>query len=271
MILEWFSFMKIFYCEDRFEDMMTCIYDAWSEALKIGHDNVRLAKKVDDQQSLFDEYIFVQPDKDKVVKVTRSIERDISRYAYMQVYYASLSNEEDALDAIYRYLILGFKVGQSITERLSEPAVMRMMELKRKVGNESHFFREFVRFSSIKLKSNNEVGFEDYYVAHIEPKCNIVSLLGNHFSDRMPSENWCIVDDNRRFAVIHPKDEEYYFQLLTDNEFEVLRKSEEFEDEYTTLWRTFFKTIGIKERENYRCQRNMIPIWMRKHAVEFME
>ena len=27
--------MKVFTCKDRLEDIMTCIYDAWSEALQI--------------------------------------------------------------------------------------------------------------------------------------------------------------------------------------------------------------------------------------------
>ena len=27
--------MKIFTCQDRLEDIMTCIYDAWSAALKV--------------------------------------------------------------------------------------------------------------------------------------------------------------------------------------------------------------------------------------------
>ena len=93
--------------------------------------------------------------------------------------------------------------------------------------------------------------------------------MAEHFADRMPSEHFVIVDDNRRLAVVHPKDEELYFMYLTDEEFDVLSRSEDFEDEYTRLWRTFFKTIGIKERENRACQRNMFPIWMRKHAVEF--
>ena len=37
--------MKIFTCKDRLEDIMTCIYDAWSEALLIGHDQIQLKKE----------------------------------------------------------------------------------------------------------------------------------------------------------------------------------------------------------------------------------
>ena len=44
---------------------------------------------------------------------------------------------------------------------------------------------------------------------------------------------------------------------------------EEYEDEYTDLWKTFFHAIAIDERKNYVCQRNLFPLWKRKHAVEF--
>ena len=56
---------------------------------------------------------------------------------------------------------------------------------------------------------------------------------------------------------------------MTDEEFQTLRKTEEYEDEYTDLWKTFFHAIAIDERKNYVCQRNLFPLWKRKHAVEF--
>ena len=130
------------------------------------------------------------------------------------------------------------------------------------MGSEAHYFREFARFTSLDDK---------VYVCHLEPKNNVIMLVGEHFADRMPSEHWMIIDDNRRFSVVHPKDEEFYLRYLTDEEFETLCRSETFEDQYTDMWRSFFKTIGIKERKNASCQRNMFPIWMRKHAVEFNE
>ena len=54
--------MKIFTCKDRLEDIMTCIYDAWSEALLIGHDQIQLKKEPVFQQTIFDEYIHVDQD-----------------------------------------------------------------------------------------------------------------------------------------------------------------------------------------------------------------
>lgn len=255
--------MKIYTCKDRLEDIMTCIYDAWAEALKIGHDQIQLKKEPVFQQTIFDEYVHVDRDTVKAEKVIRSIQRNISNEAYLNIYYATLSVEEDALQAIYNFLRVGFAVGSSVNEQYTNPHVMRILELRRRVSNEAHHFREFVRFQSLK---ENQV-----YVSHLEPKNDVIMLVGRHFADRMPSEYWLILDDTRKTACIHPKDGENYLRYLTEEEFQTLRKTEEYEDEYTDMWKTFFHTISIKERENYVCQRNLFPIWKRKHAVEFKE
>lgn len=253
--------MTVFTCENDLESMMTCIYHAWEWALKNGHDNMRLEREPVLQETFFDAYFHVDADPVKAEKVVRSIRQKISDESYIRVYYACLV-EEDLLDVIYRYLRIGFRVGKKVNHMLTEDSVMRLLEARRKVGNESHFFREFMRFSSVDGR---------VYIAHFEPKCNVAYLVSRHFVDRMPSEHWIIIDDVRKIAVVHPKDEEVYIRNLTQEEFERLKHSEELEDEYTKLWRTFFNHIGIKERTNYKCQRNLMPLWMRKHVVEFLE
>lgn len=65
--------MKVYTCEDRLTDIMTCIYDAWSEALRIGHNQIQLKKEPVFQQTLFDEYIHIDGDASRAEKVIRSI------------------------------------------------------------------------------------------------------------------------------------------------------------------------------------------------------
>ena len=86
--------MKIYTCKDRLEDIMTCIYDAWADALLIGHDQIQLKKEPIFQTTLLDEYIHVDGDSFKAEKVTRSIRRDISSRAYLYVYYASIQQKK---------------------------------------------------------------------------------------------------------------------------------------------------------------------------------
>ena len=278
--------MKIYTCQDRLTDIMTCIYDAWSEALKVGHNQIGLKKEPIFQQTMFDEYIHVDGDPSKAEKVIRSIRRSISETAYMNIYYASLSADENALQAIYDFLRVGFAIGSTVVEQYTNPHVMNLLELRRQVSNEAHHFREFARFNSI----DNKV-----YVCHLEPKHDVIYQVAEHFADRMPDEYFMILDDNRKYAVIHPgkhysgqqadrereiseqnrymmeKAQKMYLRELSDEEMKTLRQTELLKDEYTELWKTFFHTIGIEQRKNPTCQRNLMPIWKRKHAVEFMQ
>lgn len=250
--------MTVYSCKDDFISMMTCVYEAWSS--RKGHSNVRLVLEPIYEQELFTEYIYVDADEEKAEKVIRSIINKISRNVYSWVFYASKSCEADALDTIYRFLVMGFHYGDKICFMLQEPIVMRMMELRRNVGNEAHYFREFLRFVSV----DGEV-----YVAHIEPKSDVVLYVATHFADRMPSENWIIMDDKRKIAAIHPKNEEFYVKELTEQEANRLLQTSEYIDEFVALWKEYFETIAIEERKNTACQRNHFPIWMRKHAVEW--
>ncbi|MBO6015705.1 MAG: TIGR03915 family putative DNA repair protein [Lachnospiraceae bacterium] len=251
--------MTIYTCRQDLTDMMTCIYDAW--ASRRGHANVRLMCEPVFQQDLFCEYIHVSADEEKARKVLRSIKNKISPAACMQIMYAALSWEEDALDAIYRFLIVGFGNGAATLSMLSHPAVMRLMEIYRNVRNEAHVMIEFSRFTSIGQK---------VYVSHIEPKSDVLVLTAEHFADRMPSEYFLIIDDNRRNAAVHPPNEAFYIRHLTAEEAACLSGTEQAEDTYAMLWRTFFDAIGIKERENPDCQRNFFPIFRRTHVTEFL-
>lgn len=240
---------------------MTCIYVAWEEALRIGHENVYVRREPIFQPGLFDEYIPVDADMEKVHKVVRSIKGQISYEAYSYVYYATLSTDEDVLQIIYNFLRVGFVAGANVCHMHNNLHVIKINEIRRRVASESHHFLEFARFNSL----DNQV-----YVCHLEPKSDVIMLVGRHFEDRMPSEHWMIIDDNRKTACVHPKDGETYLRYLTAAEFAALRETETYEDAYTDMWRGFFHAISIKERENRRCQRTLFPLWKRKHATEFM-
>lgn len=250
--------MTVFTCEQEWEAMLTCIHVAWSSGL--GHKNIRLETEPIGQTNLFDEYIHVAAEHKKAMSVMDAVNMKISKDIYDQMAFVSLSFESDALDTIYRTMILGFAYGSDALNRMGYRDVMRFNELYKRVSGEAHSFREFVRFHLVR---------DSFYVAHIEPKSRIVPYLGSAFSDRMPSEDWMIVDDVHKEAVVHPKDEDYYIKKLNDVEFDRLLFTERENDEFTDMWETFFDSIAIKERANARCQRNLFPLWKRKHAVEF--
>lgn len=252
--------MTVFSCVHEWEAMLSCIYVAWSS--KRGHQNIKLVFEPIEQYNLFDEYIHVDPDSAMADSVADAVNTKISPYVYNELAYVSMAYEEDVLDNIYRIMLLGFAYGPNVLSMVQYRDVMRNAEIRTRLGKETCRFTEAVRFHEIR---------KSLYIAHIEPKSDIVVSLGPAFQDRMPSEHWMIIDDIHKTAVVHPKNEQFYLRKLTDEELETLLETEKENDEYTDLWKVFFDTIAIEERKNPKLQRNLFPIWTRKHVVEFMQ
>ncbi len=249
--------MYYYTCAPTIEAMLSCIYVAWSS--KRGHQNIKLLLEPVSQYTLFDEYIHVDASERMVESVMDAVNHKISPYFYHQLMYTAMAYEEDALDNIFHCMILGFALGPSTLDMFQYRDVMRHQEIAHRLGNEVCRFKEFARFHQIGSA----------YVAHIEPRSRIIPALGPIFEDRMPSEHWMIIDDIHREAVIHPKDDDFYIKQLSDQEFIRLLDTENENDDYTDMWRTFFHAITIQQRANYRCQRSHFPIMYRDHAVEF--
>src|SRR3712207_7065355 len=47
------------------------------------------------------------------------------------------------------------------------------------------------------------------YTTLFRSKSHVLLPVAEHFADRMPSENWIIVDDNHKEAVVHPINSPY--------------------------------------------------------------
>lgn len=249
--------MTIYSCEHEWEAMLTCIYEAWTS--RKGQQNIRLVLEPIEQYTLFDEYIHVDADHEKAVKVMDAINQKISPFFYREIAFCSIAYEPYILDNIFRVLLLGFAYGEQALNMVQYEAVMDNRKIRKRLGMEVEHFKEFIRFHEVAGR----------YVAHIEPKSKLILTLGHAFMDRMPSEHWMIVDDVHMEAIIHPMNQDYYYRKLNEEELEQLLHTEEANDEYTDMWKTFFDAIAIEQRANYRCQRNRFPIWTRKHVVEF--
>lgn len=250
--------MTVYTCEDSLEGILTCIYDAWSSGK--GHKNIRLMLEPVTQPELFCTYCHTDPDSEKSARVIRSIKEKISPDAWKMIYRAAMACEPKKADRIYRFLLYGFAYGGRSLHMLQAPPVMALFELNRRVANEAHRHLEFLRF--IEFPGSVLVG-------HISPRSDILALTAPYFSDRMPSENWIIVDDTRETAAVHPRDETFYLTHLSCDELEYLSAPEQRDDPFPSLWKGFFRSVSIPERENYRCQQSFLPLWMRRHMTEF--
>lgn len=250
--------MTVYVCEDSFDGILCGVYDAWMS--KKGHDQVCLEIEQMEELRLFCEYVTVNVTPEKVEKTSEAIRKKLSETVYKKIYLASLSKEPGKADCIYRFLVDGFCYGRDILNMLHLPSVFEVFRLCRYVMNESHLLKEFARFSRTQ---------EGLLISRIGPKNDVLTLLAVHFSDRMPSENWMIYDENRKRAVLHPADEDWFIIRSGQNGLHEISDWETDEEEYRSMWKSFCQTISIPQRKNYVCQRNHLPLRYRPYMTEF--
>lgn len=244
-------------CEDSLEGIFTAIFDAfvYKNRMKPPYtDSITIAIG-EGCMTLFAKEIPVAADADKVEKTVSTIQRRLGYSVYDTLLRALCHFDEDRGSAVLGYLVRAFAKGCDISDHLADSYVMRVLELSRKVENERQKMYGFLRF--------RDAG--NVLLAQIAPKCNLVPLMMEHFSDRFPNENFIIYDENRRLAAVH---ESCHGCILVAGE--ELQIPQGQEDYFEALWKQYFVTMDIRERHNEQCQNNLMPKWYRKHMVEWL-
>lgn len=261
--------MTVYVCGPDFENILCGIYDGFMEGK--GHENLRLELRGEFQElELFAEYVEVATVPEKVERVIRSIGTKLSNAVYEQIYIASLSQDGNRPDRMYRFLVEAFRYGPGVLDMVQLPPVYEMFCISRNVYNENHLLTQFIRFSQTP---------QGALVSRIGPKNDVLALLAPHFADRLPEENWVIFDENRVKAAVHPRGKAWFLtDMPLENEgvpdagpgwVKGWLKEQTDEEIYKNLWYTFFDSVAIQERANYKCQRNHLPLRFRPYMTEF--
>lgn len=261
-------------CEDSLEGMLTAIYTGFEikkekfsggeGSLAEGYqDQIEIYPEENYEYEMFASYVKVETDDEKADKTMQAIGRKMGAETYLMVLRALCHYDSRRATDVFGFLVRGFRIGKGIVHYLQDSYVMAVMELARKTANEAHSFIEFIRFEDI-----NHILY-----ARIEPKCNVLPLIGKHFADRYPNEDFIIYDGIRKFSMVHKKFEEFFFVKNSETHipgFTGFDVSTEVLD-YKSLWSTYFESISIEDRKNQKCQLKMLPLWYRKNILEFSE
>ena len=272
--------MYTFICEDSPNGIFSGIYDAWDFKIKqnnisckdntsalqhptdsthtCSHEDIHIVCHEPDNYQLFYEYIRVETSAEKADKVARTIQRRLGSEFYDIILNAILSivpakeNDLDKADAIYHTLVLGLNTaaGARAIHDLSNPYVHRLFTLSRATANDAHHLLGFLRFSELE----NGVLFST-----IHPKNNALPILAEHFTDRLPQENFMIYDENRQLAAVHAAGKNFMLVDASGIDQDLFKRTSEKEAAYQKLWLTFFDQIAIQARVNPKLQVQNIP------------
>lgn len=194
----------------------------------------------------------VETDPARAGRVWRSLRPRLSSRAEELVCYGFLHGSPEKETALLRFLQFAYPAaakGQSPCRMLGHEAVAPVLRMERQVRHEAHQLTGFIRFAQ----------YDGILAARISPKHDVLPLLRGHFCDRYPDENLLIVDEPRRAALWYPGRQGGKARLLEMTGEFAFPEPDPEEAAFQSMWKTFYRAIAIKARENPRCRRNLCP------------
>lgn len=196
--------------------------------------------------SLFE--ILIKPDITNDEKFIKKIIATSSKETFKIIYYTFLSDAPNKELVLYFFILHTFIYHDKIIYHRHLNCVNTALKLSHHVSSENHKMKGFTRFKMI----NNH-----FLYAEIYPDTNILELLSKHFQKRLKNELWIIKDTKRNILSIYDTKN---YHLISGENIQLLElENNNSDNNYENLWRTFFKTIAIKERENKKCQMSFMP------------
>ena len=228
--------------EDSFEGFLTAIYYAFYSKTLIES----ISTEEDLEINLLSEIKYIDTDLNKYNKVKDSIVRKIDPLALNKIYKLYLSNYKNKGTLCYKYLKIAFKLGSDVHKHLHLDEVKEIDTIERRISLEAHIFNGFVRFIYV---NNN------FLYSSIEPDNNILEIISQHFQNRFSNEYWIIHDVKRGIASIYDK----ISWEIREMDLEIYNNLKDYNDDFQSLWKGYFKSTTIQERINPKLQKRMMP------------
>lgn len=226
------------------------------------HQNASVRQSL--QDNLFNVSIEVASQDAHARRVWNALKQKLSNNALRQLYYAFLAENTDAYQHIFNYCIYVFQHAHlqqihSLEKNYTHPSVLAIAQWAKKVGREKHRMEAFIRFK----KSS-----EGVFLSLIAPDFNVLPLIQRHFRNRYQDQRWLIYDEKRYFGV--------YYDLQQIQEVDLSAQSIDAQKEiggsqqflidlddqetlYDQLWKDYFQSINIKERQNIKLHVQCVP------------
>lgn len=157
---------------------------------------------------------------------------------------------------LYAFIRKLLAEGPGFMRDLSDPACYPLYRAIRHMNGELKKLRGFVRFSD----------YGGILGAEIEPKNRVLPLLRGHFCQRYANEQFFIYDRTHRELLLYANGRSRITQI--ENFQPVLPGEDELY--FRSLWKQFFQSVAIRERENPRCQNTFMPKRYRGTMTEFL-
>jgi probable DNA metabolism protein len=136
----------------------------------------------------------VQRDDERARLVWQRLSRRIGTAFMQTILEACCSDYRPAMAAAATVLVAAWRHGAAVLDALGNPNALAVEKAAVRTRAEAHLHLGLTRFSEL---------VDGSWYAAIHPDCDILMLLGDHFSSRFPDMTWVIHDQRRGTALLH--------------------------------------------------------------------
>lgn len=229
----------IYHYDGSFEGFLSCVFDSYAHkeipaGFSSGEDGVF---------TLFDSRT-VPTDPDHAARVLRKT-ASLSPEAAVLLRRGFLTCLPEKELYLFRFLAKLLREGPGFLRNRSDETLFPVIRAVGHLNGEVHLLKGFVRFSDL----GGVLGGE------IEPKNRVLPVLGGHFAARFHNERFFLYDRTHKEALFHVPGQSVIRPLADFR----MTPPDEAEARYRLLWKRFYDTIAIKERENPRLRMSNMP------------
>ena len=229
----------IYHYDGSFDGFLSCVFDSYvykeiPAGFSSGEDGVF---------TLFDSRtVLTVPDH--AARVLRKVTA-LSPEAALLLRRGFLTCLPDKDPCLFRLVSKLLREGPGFLRNRSDETLFPVVKAVQHLHGEVHLLKGFVRFSDL----GGVLGGE------IEPKNRVLPVLGGHFTARFHNERFFLYDRTHKEALFHVPGQSVIRPLA---DFQ-MAPPDETEAHYRLLWKCFYDTIAIKERENPRLRMSNMP------------
>ncbi len=246
--------------DGTYQGWLTAVFEIYEHKLK----DITFAREGEPPASLFGITHQVITDESKALRVLNGLKQKLSSNGLMQLYKTYFSEVNRFDEKMWRFAQYVFASPHNVEGDLSNSVVWEVRQAAKMVHRESHRMKAFIRFKLTK---------DQLYYAIIEPDCNVLPLIANHFKKRYADQRWLIYDLRRKYGV--------YYDLETLSNVELTFNSagsantlaeiyDEREEFFQDMWRRYFSSVNIKARKNMKLHIQHMPKRYWKYLTEKM-
>jgi probable DNA metabolism protein len=245
--------------DGTYEGWVTAVFEIYEYKLK----DIVFAQNEASADLLFSTNHIVITDEVKVKRVLSGLQKRLSKNGFQGLYNAFLSETNKVDEIMFRYIQYVLLSPVNVEDDFGNNDVLELRKAIRLTGKEAHRMEAFVRFQLTK---------DQLYYAIVEPDCNVLPLIENHFKSRYADQRWLIYDAKRKYGIYYDLKSvstvALQFNTETNSSKFLAEISDEGEELFQDLWRNYFKSVNIESRKNTKLHLQHMPKRYWKNLTE---